>query len=368
MSKEKKRVGIIFGGRSAEHEISLLSAKNVIEAIDKNKYDVVLIGIDKQGKWYLNEDSSFLLEASDPQKIKLETTSEELALIPGDIDDKMISLNNKKSIGRIDVVFPILHGTFGEDGTVQGLLKLSDIPFVGPDVLGSAVGMDKDVMKRLLIEAGIKNSKYLAFNKYSYGKTTPDAIIKHLGLPLFVKPANMGSSVGISKAHDKAELIKAIEDAFLYDNKILIEENISGREIECSVLGNEEPIASLPGEVHPTHEFYDYNAKYLDENGATFEIPAKLPQDIIHAIQQIACETFKILCCEGMARVDFFLTDAGEIYVNEINTIPGFTKISMYPKMWEASGISYSELITKLLELAMQRFERDKRLKTSYFS
>jgi len=367
LNSKKKRVGIIFGGKSAEHEISLLSARNVIEAIDKSKYEVVLIGIDKTGKWYLNEDSKFLLNESDPSKIKLEHSEEELALIPGDYGKQMISLNSNKSIGNIDVAFPILHGTFGEDGTVQGLLKLSDIPFVGADVLGSAVGMDKDVMKRLLRDSGVKIPNFLVFNKFSYGKTTPEEIIKKLGLPLFLKPANMGSSVGISKAHNKEEFIKAVEEAFKFDSKIIIEENINGREIECSVLGNEEPIASLPGEVHPTHEFYDYEAKYMDENGATFEIPAKLDNEIVEKIRYAACESFKVLCCEGMARVDFFLTDDNEIYVNEINTIPGFTKISMYPKMWEATGIPYNELISRLIELAIERFERDKKIKTSFF-
>jgi len=367
LNSKKKRVGIIFGGKSAEHEISLLSARNVIEAIDKDKYDVVLIGIDKTGKWYLNEDSKFLLNENDPSKIKLEHSEEELALIPGEYGKQMVSLNSDKSIGNIDVAFPILHGTFGEDGTVQGLLKLSEIPFVGADVLGSAIGMDKDVMKRLLRDSGINVPDFLVYNKYSYGKTTPEEIINKLGLPLFLKPANMGSSVGISKAHDLEEFKIAVDEAFKFDNKIIIEESISGREIECSVLGNEEPIASLPGEIHPTHEFYDYEAKYMDENGATFEIPAKLSKEITEKIRFMACESFKILCCEGMARVDFFLTEKEEIYVNEINTIPGFTKISMYPKMWEATGIPYSELISRLIELAVERFERDKKLKTSFF-
>jgi D-alanine-D-alanine ligase len=264
----------------------------------------------------------------------------------------------------LDVIFPVLHSPFGEDGTVQGLLKLANTAFVGAGVLGSAVGMDKDVMKRLLRDAGITIARFLVANRYSAKQIGFDDARDQLGLPLFIKPANLGSSVGIHKAKNRAEFERAVSDAFNYDNKILIEECVRGREIECSVLGNDNPIASVPGEVLPRHEFYSYEAKYLDENGAVLEIPAKLPPTTSERIRQLAIKTFSVLCCEGMARVDFFLRNDGEIIVNEINTIPGFTRISMYPKLWEATGISYTELIDRLIQLALERFEREKRLKT----
>jgi len=258
---------------------------------------------------------------------------------------------------NVDVVFPILHGPFGEDGTMQGLLKLANIPFVGAGVLGSAIGMDKDVMKRLLRDAGISVAQFLTLRR----QDTPDYndVTKELGLPLFVKPANMGSSVGVSKVNNEADFIDAVKEAFKYDNKILIEENILGHEIECSVLGNESPIVSVPGEVIPRHEFYSYEAKYVDENGAGLEIPAKLSDEETDKIKSIALKTFKVLECEGFGHVDCFLTKEGKVYVNEINTIPGFTSISMYPKLWEASGISYSELIDKLIQLAIDRFQKE---------
>ena len=361
---EKIRVGIVFGGRSAEHEVSLQSAKNIIDAIDTNKYEVVLIGIDRKGQWHLNEESRFLLPTTESGLPELPERSMNLALVPGKQDEQLIALSGQQKVGSLDVIFPVLHGPFGEDGTVQGLLKLANIAFVGAGVLGSAVGMDKDVMKRLLRDAGIPIARFIVANRYSPGKIGFDYAQQHLGLPLFVKPANLGSSVGIHKVKNREEFDHAVRDAFDYDNKILIEECIHGREIECSVLGNDNPIASVPGEVLPRHEFYSYEAKYLDENGAVLEIPAKLPSAISKRIRQLAIETFSVLCCEGMARVDFFLRNGEEIIVNEINTIPGFTRISQYPKLWEASGISYSELIDRLIELALERFEREKRLKT----
>ncbi|MBU4331944.1 D-alanine--D-alanine ligase [Patescibacteria group bacterium] len=364
MSK-KLRVAILFGGKSAEHEVSLQSAKNVIEAIDKNKYEVVLIGIDKDGRWHLNQPSRFLLNADDPNLIALNKSDQSVAFLPGTTGE-MTDLTQGHELGKIDVVFPVLHGTFGEDGTVQGLLKLAEIPFVGASVLGSSVGMDKDVTKRLLRDAGIPIAKFLAFGQESRASIDFKKVKKELGAPLFVKPCNMGSSVGINKVSDEDGFKQAIEDAFKYDNKILIEEYIKGREIECSVLGNENPVASLPGEVIPHHEFYSYEAKYIDENGATLGAPAKLPGDIIQRVQGLAVETFKTLCCEGLARVDFFLKSDGEVVVNELNTLPGFTKISMYPKLWEASGISCTELIDRLIQLAIERFEKEKILKTTF--
>jgi D-alanine-D-alanine ligase len=363
MEKKHIRVGILFGGKSAEHEISLLSAKNVIDALDKTKYEPVLIGIDKSGRWLMNEPSQFLLNSSNPKLIALnKSDSRDVALVPQS-QGRLTSLDHGRLDTTVDVVFPILHGPFGEDGTIQGLLKLANVPFVGAGVLGSAVGMDKDVMKRLLRDAGIPISKFLVFR---HGEQ-PDFnhVARELGLPLFVKPANLGSSVGISKVKDAAEFHKAIAQAFRYDTKILIEQAVQGREIECAVLGNEEPIASVPGEIIPNREFYDYDAKYVDENGARLEAPAKLPPETVKRVQELAIHTFKALNCEGMGRVDLFLKADGTLLVNEINTIPGFTRISMYPRLWGLSGISYTELIDRLIQLAFERFEREQRLSTN---
>lgn len=356
--KRKIRVGILFGGKSAEHEVSLRSAKSVAAALDKKKFDVVFIGIDKSGKWLPPSDSKKLL-ASAPA-LYARRGGESVAMIP---QSAGVLEEDGKPSHKIDVMFPILHGPFGEDGTVQGLLKLADVPFVGPGVLGSAVGMDKDVMKRLLREAGIPIGKFITLHKGE--KITYEKAARALGTPLFIKPANLGSSIGVTKAHNKKEFNKAVREAFKFDSKILIEECINGREIECAVLGNEKPRASIPGEIIPTHEFYSYEAKYLDENGARLEIPARLSKKTLRRVQELAVQTFKILCCEGMGRVDTFVTKSGKVYVNEINTIPGFTSISMYPKLWEASGVPYSKLIEILLLLAIERFEKDKKLKVS---
>ena len=324
---KKLKVAVLFGGRSAEHEVSLQSAKNVINALDKTKYEVTLMKLDKSGAWNRRHLH---------------------ALFGGDAD----------------VIFPVLHGTYGEDGTMQGLLKLANVPFVGAGVLGSAVGMDKDAQKRLLREAGIPVAKFLVFG--SHEKISFEHVKKELGLPLFIKPANLGSSVGVHKVEDQKQFKSAVKDAFRYDRKILIEEAIVGREIECSVLGNEHPVASMPGEVIPHHNFYSYEAKYIDENGAGLEIPAKLPKAITRRVQETAVRAYKALCCEGMGRVDAFVTEGGMVIINEINTIPGFTKISMYPKMWEASGVSYSELLDRLIALALDRHAKEKNLKTTY--
>ncbi|MDR1031240.1 MAG: D-alanine--D-alanine ligase [Treponema sp.] len=365
---KKIKVGILFGGKSAEHEVSLQSAKNVFDAIDREKYTPILIGIDKAGTWLLNDDASkFLLDPDDPQRIRLNASSHSVALIP---QSRGIISNGStlKQEQIIDVIFPVLHGPFGEDGTVQGLLKLADIPFVGAGVLGSAIGMDKDVMKRLLRDGGIPIGKFRVLNA---SEPLPDftELRDSLGLPLFVKPANMGSSVGVSKIQDEKEWQQGIEEAFRYDRKIIIEEYIQGRELECSVLDTDlphtEPLASVPGEVISSHEFYSYDAKYIDEQGAVLEIPASVPEHTAKKIQALAVQTFKTLAGEGLARVDFFLKPDGSILVNEINTMPGFTKISMYPKLWEASGVSYTALIDRLIELALHRFAQEKKLKTT---
>jgi D-alanine-D-alanine ligase len=352
---KKLRVGIVFGGRSAEHEVALQSAKNIIAVIDKNKYDLVLIGIDRQGQWYLNQSTDFLLNSDDPRNISLKSGGKNLAVIPGDQTGPIVETGDSGTIGDIDVVFPVLHGPYGEDGSIQGLLRLADIPFVGADVLGSAISMDKDVMKRLLRDAGIPHAAFKSFKLAEKSEINFSRLKSDLGLPFFVKPANLGSSVGISKVHNQEELLPALDLAFKYDKKIIIEENISGRELECAVLGNDDPIASVAGEVLPAHEFYSYEAKYLDAQGARLQIPADISKDIEDQIKKMAVSAFKVLDCAGMARVDFFLRGDSELLVNELNTIPGFTRISMYPKLWEASGIPYSELIDRLINLALER-------------
>jgi len=362
----KINVGILFGGRSAEHEVSLQSAQNVIEAIDREKYDITLIGIDKAGKWYLNDSSRFLLNSHDPKRIALDKTDKSVVLVPGEDSTQLINIADSGRSNNIDVVFPILHGPYGEDGTVQGLLKLTNIPFVGAGVLGSAIGMDKDVAKRLLRDARIPIAKFLVIYKWEQEHIGFTEASSHLGLPLFIKPANAGSSVGVSKVRTEEEFNKALEEAFSFDTKILIEEFIEGREVECAVLGNNQPIASRIGEIIAQQDFYSYEAKYLDENGAILNIPAKISEETEKQIQQLAIQAFQVLCCEGMARVDFFLTRNNQVIINEINTIPGFTKISMYPKLWEISGITYRDLIDRLIQLALEKHAKEQKLKTSY--
>lgn len=366
-TKEKKlRVGLLFGGKSAEHEVSLQSAKSIAENLDKKKYDVVLLGIDKQGHWCLNEGANFLLNADNPKTIAMRSTEKQLSLKPGGNHGEVLEVETQKAIGPLDVVFSVVHGTLGEDGSIQGLLKVANTAFVGPGVLSSAIGMDKDVSKRLLKEAGIAVAKFLVSYRYQQRTIRYENVRKELGEVFFVKPANTGSSVGISKIKSKGDFDRAVTEAFRYDTKILFEEMIKGREIEISVMGNEEPLVSLPGEVITHHEFYSYEAKYIDEKGATTIIPAKLDPSTVKRIQALAKQTYQVLCCEGMARVDFFLTDQDKLVVNEINTLPGFTKISMYPKMWEATGLSYSDLLDKLIQYALERHARDQKIETDF--
>jgi D-alanine-D-alanine ligase len=313
----KLRVAVIYGGRSGEHEVSLRSARSIIDGMDPRKYDVIEIIISKEGKWQ-------------PRPILPEPDSN-----PG-----------------IDVVFPVLHGTFGEDGTVQGLLELAGLPYVGAGVLGSSASMDKEIMKRLCRERGLPVVEYVSMTRSTLDA---DEASKHFSYPMFVKPANLGSSVGISKVRDPAELEMALEVAAQYDRKVIVERAIEGRELECSVLGNEEPVASLPCEILPSREFYDYEDKYqLDQ--AQFQIPAKLSPEQTAEVQRLAVECYRAVECEGMARVDFLLEQAtNRVYINEINTIPGFTSISMYPKMWEHCGLPFPKLIDRLIELALER-------------
>lgn len=360
MNEKKIRVGIIFGGKSPEHEGSLQTAKKVIEAIDNNKYETVLIGIDQSGKWLLLDHSQYLLHEENPSFITMNDAADKnIALLPQG-EGALIDMSDPASSIKIDVAFPVLHGPFGEDGTVQGLLKLADIPFVGAGVLGSAVGMDKDVMKRLLRDADLPIVNFITCTP----KSVPvyAHVVQKLGAPFFVKPANAGSSVGVTKVKSEAEFNDAIQSAFSYDRKILIEEYIQGRELECGVLGNDDLTASRVGEVIPRHEFFTYEAKYIDENGALVQIPANIPEDVEHEIQTYALQVFTTLECEGMARVDFFLKTNGQILVNEINTIPGPV---MFRRLWEASGVPYTNVIDQLIELAIARFEEEKQLRMS---
>jgi D-alanine-D-alanine ligase len=362
----KKRVGILFGGKSVEHEVSLQSARNVYEAVDKVKFDVVLIGIDKAGQWHVCDTTLLGGAASPKTELAAGVAGEALALVPGGTEHVIVGTGSHCGLPKLDVVFPVLHGTYGEDGTVQGLLKLANVPFVGAGVLGSAVGMDKDVAKRLLRDAGIPVTRSVTLTERTAALATFDGLAAELGAPFFVKPANSGSSVGVSKVRDAAGWAAARTEALRYDRKLLVEEFIQGREIEVAVLGNGDPQASVPGEIVPQHDFYSYEAKYLDENGAELRIPADLPPAVGARVRQLAVDTFVALECAGMARVDFFVCADGRIYVNEINTIPGFTKISMYPKLWEATGVPCTQLIERLLDLAIERHAREQQIETSY--
>lgn len=365
---EKIKVGVVFGGRSAEHEVSLVSAASVMKALDKEKYEVLPIGISPEGKWLSSGETLRLLK----EKAPVDRYPEHM-ILPDPLKQGLVSLNESltgHAVYRVDVLFPVMHGTFGEDGTIQGLFELAGIPYVGSGVLGSAVGMDKVVQKQLLQQAKIPVSPgvWFAASEFEKNRKVVLAMVeKKVGFPCFVKPANMGSSIGITKAHNRKELIPAIQIAAEYDLKILVEKAVrSPREIECSVLGNEEPVASIPGEIIPSNEFYDYDAKYVDGK-STPVIPADLPRAAVKKIQEYSVRAFKALGCEGMARVDFLVTGkAKAIVVSEVNTIPGFTSISMYPKLWEASGLSYSNLLDRLIQLALERHAARQKLKTMY--
>ncbi|MCX6766009.1 MAG: D-alanine--D-alanine ligase [Candidatus Moranbacteria bacterium] len=365
----KLKIGLIFGGKSGEHEVSLISARSIYGALDKNKYDVKLIGIDKKGNWHLGQNKKIWIGKYGVGKLKLNIKLPVITAINEKNKIYLVSVKNGKKLADINVFFPIAHGTFGEDGCLQGFLELLGAAYVGPGVLGSAVGMDKDIMKRLFQYSGLNTAEFVVVKKQD--KFNADKIFKKLGRPVFVKPANLGSSVGVSKARNNKELSKAIRNAFQYDNKIIIEEEIKGREIECSVLGNNPPagglITSIPGEIKlKKGHYYSYNAKYIDENTAIPVPKADLTQKEIKIIQEAAVKVFETLCCEGMGRVDFFLTPKGKLYANEINTLPGFTSISMYPKMFEQSGIPYPKLLDKLITLAIERKKRNEKLKRSF--
>lgn len=364
----KLRVGIVFGGKSAEHEVSLQSAKNIVDAIDKSKFDVVLLGIDKQGQWHINDASSYLLNANNPALIALNRSEKNVALVPGQTEHQLIETSSAEQLSQIDVIFPIVHGTLGEDGSLQGMLRVANLPFVGSGVLGSAVSMDKDVAKRLLRDAGLNVAPFITLTRANRGKISFAEVEKQLGLPLFVKPANQGSSVGVSKASNEEQYHAAVALAFEFDHKVVVETGIKGREIECAVLGNDYPQASTCGEIVVNSEFYSYDTKYIDEQAAQVVVPAALEAEVNDKIRKIAVCAYQALECSGMARVDVFLTEDNEVIINEINTLPGFTNISMYPKLWQASGLGYQELITRLIELALERHQQDCALKSSITS
>jgi D-alanine-D-alanine ligase len=385
---KKIRVGVLFGGRSGEHEVSLLSAASVLDAIDKKKYEVVPIGITKEGRWVTathaeqllgrkTDSSASHLRAGDPEATAAAAVvaKGENIVVPPVPGHEMMPFERELPHRRledraidVDVIFPVLHGTFGEDGTIQGLLELADMAYVGAGVLGSAAGMDKDVMKRLFRDAGLPLVKHVTVLRNDWEKDPKRVrkqIEKELKYPVFVKPANLGSSVGITKAHDRRELTPAMDEAAKYDRKVIIEEGVGGkkfkaREIECSVLGNDRPEASIPGEIVPGKEFYDYEAKYLTE-GSKLLIPAKLSKKHQKQVQEMAVRAFQSVDCAGLARVDFLMDPKSEkIYVNEINTMPGFTSISMYPKLWAASGIAYEKLVDRLIQLGLERHAEKK--------
>jgi len=366
MAKNKIKLGLIFGGRSGEHEVSLVSAWNILHGLDRKKYDICLIGIDKKGAWHFGKDEKFWIKPENPKVVKLNLKTPTVTIVRKRDDVFIIDLVTGKNISKVDVFFPITHGTFGEDGCLQGMLEMMDVPFVGPGVLGSAVGMDKDVMKRLLRDAGLKVSKFHILRAGDDIAKKLPKIVRDLKFPIFVKPASLGSSVGISKAENKTQLLLAIETAFKYDFKVIFEQTVIGREIECSVLGNSDPIASIPGEIKLGKEFYSYAAKYVEAESATPVVRAELPNSIVKKIQKLAIEVFQTLECEGMGRVDFFLTEKNEIFVNEINTLPGFTSISMYPKMLEQSGIGYQDLLDRLIGLAFERKIKQQKIKRDF--
>jgi D-alanine-D-alanine ligase len=365
--KRKIRVGVIFGGRSSEHEVSLVSATSVIQALDKDKYEVIPVGITKQGKWLSSSQTLALLKSGKgldrvPERVLLPDPTQK-GLVEFRADG--MSTTNEP----LDVVFPVLHGPYGEDGTIQGLLDLANVPYVGAGVLSSALGMDKVVQKQVFERIGVPVAEYRAFLLKEYQRsprTWLREIERAFPYPCFIKPANLGSSVGITKAHTRKELQRGILDAGKYDRKILVERGIEdAREIECSVLGNDDPRVSVPGEIIPSNEFYDYDAKYVDGKSEII-VPAKLPQKVTKKIQDLAVKAFKAIDCSGMARVDFLVTRSRyEIYICELNTIPGFTSISMYPKLWEASGLPYSKLLDVLIELAVERHRERNKLQTS---
>jgi D-alanine-D-alanine ligase len=356
---KRKRIAIIFGGKSVEHEVSLRSAKNIIDNLDPDLFEAVLIGIDHKGSWYHLKEHTFHVQEGDQLGIRLSQDKENIFL-----------LETGESIGEIDMVFPILHGNDGEDGSIQGLFHTLDIPFVGTGVLGSSVAFDKICSKKLLDNAGIPNARYMTLFIEEKDTIDFESVKMHLGSPVFIKPVASGSSVGVFKVDSSVSFQKAIHESFQYDNVLLLEEFIEGREIECAVMGNDKIEVSLPGEIRiiGKHDFYSFDAKYVDDKGAALDMPADLPDNTVKEIQELAKLAYQCLFCEDFARVDMFLTKKGTILINEINTIPGFTHISMFPQLWTLSGISYKDLITLLIDMAFEKHRKQSRVKRDYKS
>lgn len=372
--KKKIRVGLIFGGRSGEHEVSLASSNSVMSNLDPEKYEVVPLGITKEGSWLLGTEPSKLIAAErEAAMAPAEATSQTTAVtLTGDPSvRRLIPVQGSPDLGSqgaLDVIFPVLHGTYGEDGSLQGLLDMANIPYVGCGVLGAALGMDKEKMKMIFQSTGLPIVDYLVFRRNEWERSSAslmDEVERRVGYPNFVKPANLGSSVGINKAHDRQELEQAINVAAEFDRKIVVERGIHCREFECAVLGNDEPIASVVGEIVSSNEFYDYRAKYIDGKSRAI-IPADIPRQTAEEIRRQSVKAFTVLDLNGLARVDFFMEkETGKVYINEVNTMPGFTEISMYPKLWEASGLSYTQLLDRLIELAIERHDDRQRNRTN---
>ena len=365
MEDHKLRVVLLFGGRSGEHEVSLNSAQSIFKAIDRTRYQVETIGINKQGQWFWGVLPEALIKEGFPPAEQTHQVT--LVIDPSNPHFMALDGSSLPNQGQFDLIFPVLHGPYGEDGTLQGLLEMANVPYVGSGVLGSSLGMDKDRMKAVFSEKNLPQARYVTFLRsdlLSSRESCLDEIEAKIGYPCFVKPANLGSSVGISKAHNREELSVALDVATAFDRKIVVEENISGQEIEVAVLGNDTPKASIPGEVKPAHEFYTYEAKYSNI-GSSLLIPAPLEQSIIARLKGMAIEAFRAVEASGLSRVDFFVTSDNKIFLNEINTLPGFTEISMYPKLWEASGIPYSKLIDQLIMFGLERFQDKQKCKIS---
>ena len=359
----RRRVAVLFGGRSAEHEISCISARSVIDALDSERTEVIPIGITREGRWHRVPGPPALPSETGrmPEVTDVSGTEVELAAEGGSRD--LVARDGSRQ--PIDVVFPVLHGPFGEDGTVQGMLELAGVPYVGAGVLGSAIGMDKDVQKRLFLQAGIPVGPFETVHETEW-RDDPESVAaaaEALGFPVFTKPATLGSSVGVTRVATDDGLAAGLDEAFRYARAAVVERAAEGaRELECAVLGNDDPVASVAGEIVPEgHEFYDYEAKYLDEHGAQLLIPADVKPEVLEDIQRLSVAAFRAIRCAGMARVDFFLLGEDELWVNEVNTVPGFTSISMYPKLWEASGLTYADLVERLLDLAVERHEAERK-------
>ncbi len=359
------RVGLLFGGQSVEHEVSLQSVQNIIEAMNPSRLEPVLIAIDKAGRWYHCENRDFLEHPDDPQRIALSVEKfDQVTLLPWASGNHLRRVRDGKSSGEVDVIFPVLHGPYGEDGTIQGHLKLAQVPMVGCGVLASSLTMDKEMAKRVLAQAGIPHARGRTLHRTGRTEVRVDRLLTEFGLPLFVKPANLGSSVGVSRVDTVGQMDEALDEAFQFDHRVVVEEAIQGLEVECAVLGNNHPQASIVGEILPRNGFYSYQAKYLDPDGAELRIPARISEQQTARVRQVAVDTFRLFRCRGMARVDFFVT-RDQVIVNELNAIPGFTRISMYPMLWEASGVGYAELVERLVELALESAAADRQLRTS---